>query len=622
MPSTQPRPVVIGYLLLILLVLVGVCMAQMAHDSLWYDEVYSMFYAGGGHYGPISPIDTVERVLGEQRHEKNPPGYYVLLNVWGQTVGWSEFATQMASLLAALLTVSVTYRLGHDLERTQQRDSTRELGLGAAAVLAGSAFFLYYSHELRAYLFVTLFGVSAVWCYWRLLHYRRTLGLYAAFSLTLAAALYMHYFGFLIAAVLGLYHVLFVPKNRQWWQVVAAMAVGGLLYLPWIGVLLSAAVRAGNELRSTALTIPAIIETLGYAFSTANIGLLALLIGSAALVREAYMRFVWFCAAGGIVAGIALNAVLPVLTHIRYLTVLWPLLALLGGVGIGWLHRRGLPLAWLIAVLLLIGVGNTLDPTFIRTLHDYYNGNTMPWREVRAELDQAAQSGDVFAFHSPIAELQQAREMDYYLGDMPIRFSTLEAISGRAENDEYLNNVTQFLTGVPRLWLGIDTTRAPNFRLAIFKQALIQQQYLDCYTAIERPELRLDLYARPPTSADLSFDQRVKLALAAPLSVDRSRSARVLLTTTLAADLPADTYSLGLYLFDAGGQVVAQIDQGLPHELQSCHLYRLDLSKQPAQTYTLKAAVYAWQTGEKLTGQQADGGEGELLTLGAVALEP
>jgi hypothetical protein len=616
------------YVVLILLVMAGLCMAKMAHDSLWYDEVYSMYYAGGGTYGPLSISETIDRVLAEQRHEKNPPGYYLLLNVWGHLVGWSEFATQAASMLAALITISVTYRLGADLERTQQGDSTRGLGIGAAVVLAGSAFFLHYSHELRGYLFASLFGISAVWCYWRMLHTQRGIVLAAVFSVMLAATIYMHYFGFLIVAVIGVYHVLFAPKNRRWWVILAAMAVGGVLYLPWIGVLLSAAVRAGNDLRPTAMTVQAILSTLGYAFSTANIGLLALLVGIALLVRERYMRFVWVCAAGSVIAAIALNAVLPVLSHIRYLTMLWPVLALIGGVGGGWLHRRGVPMAWMVIVLMGIGIGNTLDPTFIRTLHDHYNGNTMPWREVRAELDQAVQAGDVFAFHSPIAELQQKMEMEYYLPDLPLdRFSTTEAISGRAENDEYLTNATQFLSGVQRLWLGQDTTRDPNFRLAIFKQAMAQQQFMACYTAIERPELRLDLYVRPSAQMDVRFDERVELALAAPISVDRDRMVRVLLTTALDPAFPAADYSIGLYVFDASGQVVAQVDQGLAQEAQSCGLYRLDVSKLPAQTYTIKAAVYAWQTGDKLIGrvvrdggEGSEGSEGDLLTLGMVTV--
>ena len=621
MVAIQDRAAAVRYVLLILLITAGLCMTQMAHDSLWYDEVYSMFYAGGGHYGPISPLDTISRVLAEQRHEKNPPGYYVLLNLWGHTVGWSEMATGMASLFAGLLTISVMYRLGSDLERTQKHHATWGIGVGAAAILAGSAFFTYYTHELRAYVFVTLFGLTAMWCYWRLVQHRRGVGWYAALSLSLAAAIYMHYFGFLIVAALGAYHVIFAPKNRQWWYVTGAMAISGLLYLPWIGVLLSAATRAGNELRTVALSVGAIIETLAYAFSTANIGMLEILFGIALMVREAYMRFVWLCAAVGLLTALVLNVMLPVLTHIRYVIPLWPVLALVGGVAIGWLHRRGLPLAWMIIVLMGIGVLNTIDPTFLNTLHDYYNGNTMPWREVRAELDQIARAGDVFAFESPIAELQQAMEMDYYLNGLPVRYSTIEAISGRQENGEYLTNATHFLTNVPRVWLGIDTTRAPNFRLAIFKDALVAQQYIPCYTAIERPELSLSLFVRPPTQPDVSFDQRVNLALAAPVNVDAARDVRVLLTLRTVANLPADSYSLGLYVFDANNQVVAQLDEGLPDEHLSCHLYRIDVSQLPPQTYTVKAAVYEWRTGNKLLGLPTIGrAKAELITLGKVTL--
>ncbi|MBZ0290898.1 MAG: hypothetical protein K8I30_24950, partial [Anaerolineae bacterium] len=79
-------------------------------DALWYDEVWSLYYAGGAEIGPISPLESIQRVAEQLQHEKNPPGYYVALNVWGGLVGWSEFAGRALSWLAGMLTVALTYR--------------------------------------------------------------------------------------------------------------------------------------------------------------------------------------------------------------------------------------------------------------------------------------------------------------------------------------------------------------------------------------------------------------------------------------------------------------------------------------------------------------------------------
>ncbi|MEO0563411.1 MAG: hypothetical protein AAF125_14980, partial [Chloroflexota bacterium] len=51
-------------------------------DALWYDEWWSVYYAGAdAQYPGVTPSDTWSRVAGEF-HELNPPGYYIVLNLW------------------------------------------------------------------------------------------------------------------------------------------------------------------------------------------------------------------------------------------------------------------------------------------------------------------------------------------------------------------------------------------------------------------------------------------------------------------------------------------------------------------------------------------------------------
>jgi hypothetical protein len=67
-----------------------------------------------------------------------------------------------------------------------------------------------------------------------------------------------------------------------------------------------------------------------------------------------------------------------------------------------------------------------------------------------------------------------------------------------------------------------------------------------------------------------------------------------------------DLYSVALHVEDANGQLVAQADYGLPNAQKACHETTLNV---PAGTYTLRAAVYNWQTGERLMGVDAATGE-------------
>ena len=45
---------------------------------------------------------------------RHPPGWSVLLSIWGLFVGWSEFAIRALSLFIGLLTLAWVYRAGRD----------------------------------------------------------------------------------------------------------------------------------------------------------------------------------------------------------------------------------------------------------------------------------------------------------------------------------------------------------------------------------------------------------------------------------------------------------------------------------------------------------------------------
>ena len=57
---------------------------------------------------------------------------------------------------------------------------------------------------------------------------------------------YTHYYAMMIGGAIALYHLLFAPKNREWWRV-TLMGIGVLiLFLPWVRVL----IRGATDIRS------------------------------------------------------------------------------------------------------------------------------------------------------------------------------------------------------------------------------------------------------------------------------------------------------------------------------------------------------------------------------------
>ena len=121
--------------------------------------------------------------------------------------------------------------------------------LFATLLLAASAFFLLYLSYARAFSLVACFGTMCLWHYWRVALQPRPPGRVARAGLLLAATglLYMHYFGALLLPVLGLFHLLFVPKNRRWWQPVLLFGLATLAAALQIPFYLQGLERAASD---------------------------------------------------------------------------------------------------------------------------------------------------------------------------------------------------------------------------------------------------------------------------------------------------------------------------------------------------------------------------------------
>src|SRR4051812_12025770 len=209
-------------MLLLLLLVSWSGVRNLNINTIWYDEWYSLYYAGAApHYGPISITQTVDRAL--QYNEYNPPGYYIALNLWGQGSGWTPFVARTFSLLMGVLAVAVVYRLGCLM-------AGKLAGLGAALALGISAFFLHQLTELRMYTLFPLLVALTLLAYWQFTYRKPSWKNVLFFFGSLLALLYVHYMALPLVITLGLYHLVVAPKNRRWWIITALAALCGLLY--------------------------------------------------------------------------------------------------------------------------------------------------------------------------------------------------------------------------------------------------------------------------------------------------------------------------------------------------------------------------------------------------------
>ena len=253
--SLTKRRVFWLWALLPLLLAAALAIPLLDVDAFNGDEPASLIAAGMLRSGPLSLEASWSFITNSDRNQTY--GFLSLLTIWGRLVGWSEVAVRALSLFFGLLALAWVYRTGQDLIAVRA-------GFFAALLLSASVFFLAYMIHARAFTLVALCTALCIWSYWRIvLHLRPpSRGAQAGLLLGSVGLLYAHYFCALFLPVLGLFHLLFAPKNRRWWQPVFLLGLAALLamlQLPAFQHGLNDAV-IDEVLHTRALTAPALVS--------------------------------------------------------------------------------------------------------------------------------------------------------------------------------------------------------------------------------------------------------------------------------------------------------------------------------------------------------------------------
>ncbi len=620
--STSKRPIWL-WLIPLLLLATWFGARGLGADALWFDEVRSMQRAGQPQYGgPFPPAEVWERTA---QISDQVPGYYILLSGWGSLVGLTDYGGRALSLLLGVLAIAAIYRLGRDLHSVLA-------GLGAAVALTSSAFYIMYLHELRAYALVVCLTVLMLWLYWRIINGKKDRWTQIGLVLSTTGLLYSHYFAAVMIVAVCLYHLLFVPKNREWWRVVILMGLAGILFLPWFltSFLVFEDTRRLAWHSVGGWPIGVILTNLGDRFSNANIGLLVLLGVFAAQMRRRGVGLVWFVLLVALGLAIVLNEWVGFLTHLRYILLIWVPLALLAGFGVAGIARLGVRPRIILSLLLIIGTWNTLQlpgSEYLTRPVQY-----LPWPQLVRVIEGRNEPDDLMLFLISVEDDDwggfHKHVMAHYFMGIDIETALVESLP-KMRDEAYLQSAVDALRGIRRVWLSLDPEMRP-WREGMLLDTLAEQGFTRCGNITDTPELVVDMYAHAPVDtraltlrygADGPPDT-IWLEPLESLPVRVSDSLPVVQGWILGDAVPRQTYSVALHVEDGAGNLVAQMDYGLPADAFGCVADTLDVSQLPAGDYTLLAAVYAWETGDRLTGQDTASGEsGERLVLGTFTVE-
>ena len=211
--------------LLPLLLAAALVTKQLDNMAFFGDEPASLYGAGINNAGPRTPGGSLGIHRGNATRYQTQ-GWSKLLFIWGRIVGWSEPAIRSLSLFGG----HAGPRMG--LPRRSQDFFGPQAGVVAALMLGSSASLPCPHGASRARsVLVALFTALILWSYWRVALHPRPPGPGAQAGLLLGSIglLYSHYFGSLILPVLGLFHLLFVPKKRRWWRTVLLVGLAALV---------------------------------------------------------------------------------------------------------------------------------------------------------------------------------------------------------------------------------------------------------------------------------------------------------------------------------------------------------------------------------------------------------
>lgn len=619
----------------ILLLMSALAVPKLAFDGLWYDELYSIRNSGGSLYGPLGPMGIVERVVETDPYQAL--GYPLLLAGWGWFTGWTAFATRVSSWLLGALTVAVCYRLG--CVALGKRG-----GVYTALIMAVSAFFIHFNHELRTYTLLTLSACTLIWAYVYLLQTKNDKRLVArvGFVMSGAALLWGHYYSAILLLGLGAYHVLFAAKNRRWWKITGTAMLVGVLFLPQLpGFLNGFASYQPENLGVPALTTPEILQTLLY-YSGNGLGVITLVLLACGLwqvwregVRSALGAIVGVAILSASILVVA-NALLEILEprRIRYAITILPLTAvwLAGGMLAieQWVRGRvsvsqSGKLWWVLLILPMVWLVNGVMVNSQEAFTDSLEAEPIPrLRSIVTEIDGRVGSTDLLAFYSG-----DGGDSFYMQEIFALAIDDLAVPAWMVTSTLYTDETATWAQGLvdeaDRIWYGVNRTIERNDIHTRFVSDL-EQQFVLCGSYVDAADLSLALWARydaycPITddAAQIQYGDAFTLEQTEVTLMDDTLVVRQ--GWAIASDAEPARYSLGTYLVNPENEaIVLQADTGFPVAGYFAAESMFEIADVPSGNYEVRVVVYAWESGVRLDGETAESVAGNYLTVGRVRI--
>ena len=227
-------------------VVVGVVLRFLTLSHLWLDEALTV---------NISRL-PVGDLLEWLKHDGHPPLYYLALHFWTAVFGSSDVAVRTLSALFSVATLPLIWVAG-------VRIGARRAAVAALVLLAASPFAIRFATEARMY---SLLGLLAVVGYLFLQRFleRPSVGSGIGVAVSSGLLALTHYWAFYLLVTVAVMLLVRARRNHDRTSLLAvvAMAAGGLLFIPWLGVFSYQMQHTGTPWADLP-TFNAVLDTVG-----------------------------------------------------------------------------------------------------------------------------------------------------------------------------------------------------------------------------------------------------------------------------------------------------------------------------------------------------------------------
>ena len=582
-------------------------------DNIWTDELISLRHMGVFD-PPFGPTQTLSSI--REFSPNHTPLYFLIGSSWAQLVGWTQLSLRALSLLFGILTVAWLYRFAVDI-------FNRPVAIVAALLLSTNAFVIVYFHEIRMYSLLMLLEVVHLWCYWRLARSNAD-GRHLLFGImaSTSALLYTNYLSALLFAGMGIYHVFFASRSRQWWLTLIAWALGFALFLPYLPLIQQGVLFAkAEDIAFSAIELfVACVQVL-----LNDVWLLGipLAISISLSLWRARNRMAFALIIVGVSMSIGLLIVNELLgtvslSRLRYTLLLFPPILVVCAYGLlSFSDKRYAVIATAAFVLIWSFAGLQFADSATITnysIHPYWEPRYPPLSDYVYHLTGKTQEGDFLIGFSEteIVDFKHKRigrsPTDYYLrllAGIDGTFLHTNLKRYRLEKD-----VRDIMREHPYVLLAYDPGDVPlNYART---QDYIQRDYLPCLVLVDNPDLHIQRYVHPVLGcghnpAPVEYINGIRILDHASSFEPGLDRIRLLTWWHIPEERMLHEYNISLQLVTPQWQNLRQIDRHLSDRISPWSVIELSTDNLAPGEYWLALILYSRDSGQIIAGDDEDG---------------